>query len=102
MRSPLFVISLFCLFTFALPNLAALIGRANHRVADLALERLREGGSVRERCVDAEAVERVRGGLDSQARGFGSNAPGPDLRPPQQETLPRREPRVCRRAAPCL
>src|SRR5437868_4824173 len=81
-----------------LPNLAALIGRSNHRVADLALERLGEGGSVRERGVDAEAVERVRVGLNSQARGLRSNAPGPDLRPPQEETLLRREARDCRRA----
>src|SRR5947209_19933881 len=83
--------SAFCLFTFALPNLAALFGRAHHRVADLALERLGEGRCVRERGVDAEAVERVRIGLRAKSRGLRSDTSGPDLRPPQEETLLRRE-----------
>src|SRR5919206_3723752 len=51
-------------FTFAfvkrLPNLAALVRRANHRVAELALISLGEGGHVRERAVDSESAERVR------------------------------------------
>src|SRR5205085_8939497 len=74
-------------FAKRLPNLAALVRGANHRVADLALESLREGRHVRERAVDAEARERVRVGRDSQARGLGANVTGPDLRPAEDESL---------------
>src|SRR5215210_2106987 len=70
-----------------LPNLAALLRGANHRVADLALEGFGELGHVRERPVDAEARERVRVTLHLQARGLGRVLLGPDLRPAEEEAL---------------
>src|SRR5215204_1062331 len=76
-----------------LPNLAALVGGAHHRVADLTLERLGEGGHVRERAVDAEATQRVRVGGDALARGLGADVLRPDLRPPEEESLLGREAR---------
>src|SRR5205807_9910465 len=81
----------FCLSTFALPNLAALLLRAHHRVADLALEGFGELRHVRERPVDAEARERVRVGLRLQPRRLRRVLLGPDLRPAEEEALLRRE-----------
>src|SRR5215210_2365384 len=84
----------YCLLpTASLPNLAALVGGAHHRVAGLALERLGEGRHVRERAVDAELPERVRVGGDALARGLGADVLRPDLRPPEEEALLRREAR---------
>ena len=75
-------------FITALPNLAAFIGRANHRVA---LKRFGEGGHVRERPVDTELSERVRVIDDSLARGLGAYVLRPHLRPTEEEALLRRK-----------
>src|SRR5437764_13233328 len=97
MRAALFFVLTFafCLLPFAfskrLPNLAALLLRANHRVADLALVGFGELRHVRERAVDAEARDRVRVGLRLKASRFGRVLLGPDLRPSKEETLLRRE-----------
>src|ERR1044071_5771673 len=97
---PVFLLSTdYCLLTTSsLPNLAAPVGRAHHRVADLALERLGEGRHVRERAVDAEAPQRVRVGGDALARGLGADVLRPDLRPAEEEALLGREAGDCRRA----
>src|SRR5215204_4163427 len=77
--------------TLSLPNLAALVGRAHHRVAELALEGFGELRHVRERAVDAEATQRVRVGGDPLARVLRSDVLRPDLRPAEEEPLLGRE-----------
>src|SRR5438105_15784301 len=83
--------SALCFFNFPLPDLAALRLGAHHRVADLALEGLGELRHVRERAVDAEAAQGVLVTLRDEALVLRRGLLGPDLRPPQEEALLRRE-----------
>src|SRR4030095_6327188 len=64
---------------------------SHHRRVRLALKRSGELRHVRHRPIDAVLVRRMRVGLGLQTLRFGPRVLAPDLRPPEEHALLRRE-----------
>src|SRR5262249_51334734 len=69
------------------PDFAALLGRADHRGARLAGERLLELGEVRDRSDDTVLRDRMRVALDHRAGGLGAGRVAAELPPRDEELL---------------